>query len=93
MPNLLGGARETELLRLLHVGGCVGEALKRQLSKGRHVLGVAGHEEEFGRALGPGVKAGVQAELHPLVVAARPVAAAARGGETFLGPLAVSVAE
>jgi hypothetical protein len=59
------------------MGSSIGEALEGELPEGRHVGAVAGHEEELGGTLSPRVEARVKAQLYPLVVAGRPIAAAA----------------
>mgnify|MGYP006864025988 CR=1 FL=1 len=64
-------------IQYLQVGGSIREALQRQLAERRHVLAVAKHHGLLGRALGPSVETGVEAELGPLVVARGPVAASA----------------
>ena len=50
-------------------------ALEWEGSEGRHVLRVAGHEEQFAGTLGPAHQTGVQTQLRPLVIAGRPVTA------------------
>ena len=53
-------------------------ALEWEGSAGRHVLRVAGHQEQLAGALGPAHQAGVQAKLSPLVIAGGPVTATGR---------------
>ena len=73
--HLLGVPSQSPGLGLLHVGSGVRETLEGQSPEGRHVLWVAGHEEQLAGALGPRHQAGVQAQLRPLVVTRRPVTA------------------
>ena len=71
-------ASQAEGLRLLNMWARVWVALEWEGSEGRHVLRVAGHQEQFAGTLGPAHQAGVQTQLSPLVITGGPVTASCR---------------